>query len=109
MNDDFFGGKAEGKRDRGSTIHSDAFKSYNALWEKYDCDMQKYDPQSNDKRLKWPLVMISNVKANIEGAYHGLKGTYLQRYLDEFYYCFNRRHSGSQYLAICWHVVYGTL
>lgn len=77
----------------GSTIHSDAFKSYNALSGKYCCDMQKYDPQSDDRRLKWLHVMISNIKANIEGAYHGLDGTYLQRYLDEFCYRFNRRHS----------------
>lgn len=28
--------------------------------------------------------MILNIKANIEGAYHGLGKKYLQRYLDEF-------------------------
>lgn len=77
----------------GSTIHSDAFRSYNALSGDYCCDMQKYDPKSGDGRLKWLHVMISNIKANIEGAYHGLDGTYLQRYLDEFCYRFNRRHS----------------
>ena len=56
--------------------------------------MQKYDPKSGDERLKWLHVMILNIKANIEGAYHGLEGTYhLQRYLDEFCYRFNRRHS----------------
>lgn len=55
--------------------------------------MQKYDPKSGDGRLKWLHVMVSNIKANIEGAYHGLEGTYLQRYLDEFCYRFNRRHS----------------
>ena len=77
----------------GSTIHSDAFRSYNALLGVYCCDMQKYDPKSGDGRLKWLHVMISNIKANIDGAYHGLEGTYLQRYLDEFCYRFNRRHS----------------
>ena len=77
----------------GSTIHSDAFRSYNALSEDYCCDMQKYNPKSGDARLKWLHVMVSNIKANIEGAYHGLEGTYLQRYLDEFCYRFNRRHS----------------
>lgn len=77
----------------GSTIHSDAFRSYNALSGDYCCDMQKYNPQSGDGRLKWLHVMISNIKANIEGTYHGLDGTYLQRYLDEFCYRFNRRHS----------------
>lgn len=77
----------------GSTIHSDAFRSYGALSKKYCCDMQKYEPKSKDERLKWLHVMISNIKANIEGAYHGLGKKYLQRYLDEFCYRFNRRHS----------------
>ena len=77
----------------GSTIHSDAFRSYNALSGDYCCDMQKYDSRGGDARLKWLHVMVSNIKANIEGAYHGLDGTYLQRYLDEFCYRFNRRHS----------------
>ena len=36
----------------GSTIHSDAFRSYNALSGDYCCDMQKYDPKSGDGRLK---------------------------------------------------------
>ena len=139
MDGAFFGGKAEGKRERGSenkaeaavalqldaggrpqfqkmqvipdakgetllafaeknimegsTIHSDAFRPYNTLSSKYCCDMQKYDPKSKDERLKWLHVMISNIKANIEGAYHGLGRTYLQRYLDEFCYRFNRRHN----------------
>ena len=84
---------AEGCISLGSIIHSDAFRSYSALSEKYRTDMQKYDTKSNSQHLKWLHVMISNIKANIEGAYHGLDGTYLQRYLDEFCYRFNRRHS----------------
>ncbi len=84
---------ARGNIIEGSTIHSDAFKSYSALSGEYCCDMQKYNPKGDDKRLKWLHTMISNIKANIEGAYHGLEGTYLQRYLDEFCYRFNRRHS----------------
>lgn len=77
--------------DLGSTIHNDIFKPYNLLSEEYSIDMQKYDPKSGSQRLKWLHVMISNIKANIEGAYHGLDGKYLQRYLDEFCYRFNRR------------------
>lgn len=77
----------------GSTIHSDAFRSYHTLASRYKVDMKKYDPQSDSEHLKWLYVMISNIKANITGAYHGLNGRYLQRYLDEFCYRFNRRHS----------------
>lgn len=77
----------------GSTIHSDAFRSYNALSAEYESIMKKYIPGNKEKHLKWLHVMISNIKANIDGAYHGLEGTYLQRYLDEFCYRFNRRHT----------------
>ena len=77
----------------GSVIHSDALASYKALSGDYISDMQKYNPKDDTGRLKWLHVMISNIKANIEGAYHGLDGTYLQRYLDEFCYRFNRRWS----------------
>ena len=79
--------------EQGSVVHSDALASYNSLQEDYTTDMQKYDPKDENGRLKWLHVMISNIKANIEGAYHGLEGTYLQRYLDEFCYRFNRRWS----------------
>ena len=82
---------AEENIDEGAIIYSDAFASYHALEGNYTVNMQKYDPKDNSGRLKWLHVMISNMKANIEGAYHGLNGTYLQRYLDEFCYRFNRR------------------
>lgn len=36
--------------------------------------------------------MISNIKSNIEGTYHGLDNHYLQNYLDEFCFLFNRRN-----------------
>lgn len=62
----------------GSRIHSDAFQSYHVLSEAYYTDMHKYDPKSDDGLLKWLHVLISNIKANIEEAYHGLEGTYLQ-------------------------------
>ena len=81
------------KSHRSSTIHSDAFSSYNALTGEYCCDMQKYEPKSDDTRLKWLHVMISNIKANIEGSYHDFDGTSRQRYLDELCYRFNRRQS----------------
>lgn len=77
----------------GTAVYSDAFRSYNVLSGEYDVRMEKYDPEGASEHHKWLHVMISNIKANIEGAYHGLDGTYLQRYLDEFCYRFNRRWS----------------
>ncbi len=77
----------------GSTVHSDAFRSGNALPAEYESIMKKYIPDKKDKHLKWLHVMIFNIKANIDGVYHGIEGPYLQRYLDEFCYRFNRRHT----------------
>ncbi|MBR6475474.1 MAG: transposase [Lachnospiraceae bacterium] len=74
-------------------MHSDALKSYNALSEEYFIDMQKYNTKVENSYLKWLHVIISNIKANIEGVYYGLDGIYLLRYLDVFCYRFNRRWS----------------
>ena len=76
----------------GSVIHSDAFKSYHSLKNDYKCDMQKYNPADKSDFLKWIHVMISNIKSIIEETYHGLDNHYLQNYLDEFCYRFNRRN-----------------
>lgn len=76
----------------GSTINSDMFRSYHTLKKDFDCNMQKYNPKDNTDFLKWIHVMISNIKNNIAGTYHGLNNDYLQRYLDEFCYRFNRRN-----------------
>lgn len=77
---------------KGSTIHSDKFKSYYSLKKDFKCDMQKYNSTDKSDFLKWLHVMISNIKSNIEGTYHGLDNHYLQNYLDEFCYRFNRRN-----------------
>ena len=66
--------------------------------------MQKYNPKSENKWLKWLHVIVFNIKANVESVYHGLERAYLQRYLDEFCYRFNRRHSRKpllDHLLVC--------
>lgn len=45
----------------------------------------------NPDHLHWLHTIISNAKAFISGTYHGLDPKYLQAYLDEFSYRFNRR------------------
>lgn len=66
MDEAFFGGKAAGKRGRGSENKTEIAVALRL---------------GSDGRLKCLHVMISNIKANIEGACHGLEGTYPQRYL----------------------------
>ncbi len=84
---------AKGNIKPGATVHCDEFKSYNRLVEEYTLFQQNYSETNDSEFLKWLHVMISNIKALIAGTYHGLKRKYLQRYLDEFCYRFNRRNS----------------
>jgi hypothetical protein len=39
----------------------------------------------------WVNTLLGNVKNALHGTYHAIKGKYLQRYLSEFCYRFNRR------------------
>jgi hypothetical protein len=41
--------------------------------------------------LHWVHMLISNVKSNIKGIYHGVSIKHVARYLSEFCYRFNRR------------------
>lgn len=44
-----------------------------------------------DARLVWVNTVLGNVKNALHGTYHALRAKYLQRYLSEFCYRFNRR------------------
>ena len=41
--------------------------------------------------LPWVHIAIGNLKAFLLGTYHGVSSKYLQEYLNEFCYRFNRR------------------
>lgn len=77
----------------GSTIQTDGFRAYRSqtLKKDYFHDWEIYDPENEDSRLKWLHVLISNIKAEINGTFHGLRRVDLQSYLTEFEWRFNRR------------------
>ena len=76
----------------GSTISSDAYRSYHKLIsEGYNLEAKVFNPTENPEHLKWLHTMVANAKAFINGTFHGLDDKHLQRYLDEFCYRFNRR------------------
>lgn len=86
-------GLAEKALKPGATIHTDGFRSYQALSDKgFDVQGIKFDPKTNPDHLHGLHTIISNAKAFIGGTYHGLDKKHLQAYLDEFCYRFNRRH-----------------
>ena len=81
----------------GTTIVSDGHTSYKHLEELgYKHVSQDYNKSNPEEFLKWLHILIGNAKAFIDGTYHGLDSTYLQSYLDEFCYRFNRRHNPNE-------------
>jgi len=47
--------------------------------------------QETHKWLPWVHIAIANLNKFLLGTYHGVSGSHLQEYLDEFCYRFNRR------------------
>lgn len=80
----------------GSTISSDAYRSYNALAEEYNHQPIKFNVKDDPDHLKWLHTMISNAKAFIGGTFHGLDSKHLQSYLSEFCFRTNRRQFEGQ-------------
>ena len=46
------------------------------------------------EKLPWVHIAISNAKRQLLNSYHNIKPEFLQHYLDEFCYKFNRRYYG---------------
>lgn len=55
---------------------------------------QVIDPKDVGKVLPWVHIAISNAKTLFADMYHGVKPEFLQEYLNEFCYKFNRRYFG---------------
>ncbi len=53
-------------------------------------------PQQASVKLPWVHIVISNTKSFLRGTFHGVNPKYLQRYLSEFCYRFNRRFNEKQ-------------
>jgi hypothetical protein len=76
----------------GAEIHTDGLSAYKKLGGAgFQLQATNFSPKENPDHLHWLHTIISNLKAFIGGTYHGLGKKYLQRYLDEFCYRFNRR------------------
>ncbi len=76
----------------GSTISSDAYRSYRKLQKAgYHHEAKVFNPKEDSEHLKWLHTIIGNTKSFINGTFHGLGQKHLQSYLDEFCYRFNRR------------------
>jgi transposase-like protein len=77
----------------GTMVNTDASPSLIDL-KGVDVDFQvtNNDPVILDSWLPWVHKFISNAKAWVIGTHHGVETKYLDRYLGEYTYRFNRRH-----------------
>lgn len=76
----------------GQDIHTDGWTAYRALEQLgHRHHAQRIPPKEASEKLPWVHIAISNAKCFLLGTYHGVSHKYLQAYLDEFCYRFNRR------------------
>jgi len=80
-------------------IKTDGWKAYNVCKELGHAHIVSVISKTKEKAhklFKWVHILAENVKAFIEGTYHGIGKKHLQSYLNEFCYRFNRRFLGNQ-------------
>lgn len=83
--------------DKGSTIDSDSSTSYTNLKTLVKNHRPKVIPKEEvGKALPWVHIAISNAKRMLLNVFHDIQPEYLQSYLNEFCYMFNRRYFGER-------------
>jgi len=75
----------------GQTVRTDAYRAMNVISKTQFHESRVTPGKEARKWLPWVHIVISNLKTFINGTFHGVSGGYLQEYLDEFCYRFNRR------------------
>ena len=81
--------------DKDSSLTTDDHRSYIHFKDMFtEHKSQVIDPKDIGKVLPWVHIAISNSKTLLADMYHGVKPEFLQGYLNEFCYKFNRRYFG---------------
>ena len=76
---------------QAQTVRSDALPANNGLAVHVDHVSRITPPEMANEWLPWVHIAIANLKRCLLGTYHGTSNRYLQDYLNEFCYRFNRR------------------
>jgi hypothetical protein len=81
---------------KDTTVKTDGYKGYARLKEviKTHEVVVVEDKKLIPKVFPWVHTCISNAKRLLLGIHHSIKSIYMQNYLDEFCYKFNRRYFG---------------
>ena len=88
-------GEAVNAIDPDSSITTDACTSHNDFKLLFgEHKSRGIDPKDIGKVLPWVHIAIANAKTLFADMYHGVKPEFLQEYLNEFCYKFNRRYFG---------------
>jgi len=79
----------------GSTVISDGLPCFNAV-SSAQCEHDRIvcgggKASVEEPEFYWVNTLLGNLKSAIRGTYHSIKPKYVQRYLAEFEYRFNRR------------------
>ena len=86
--------EAEKILDTNCTVLTDDHKSYKKLPEivKEHISIRCFNRKDSSEVLPWVHTTISNAKRLLLGIHHSISSEYLQNYLNEFCYKFNRRY-----------------
>jgi transposase-like protein/predicted RNA-binding Zn-ribbon protein involved in translation (DUF1610 family) len=78
-----------------SSLHTDDSTSYVNLHRFVESHQKEVIPKAKiGEKLPWVHIAISNAKRQLLNSHHNIKPEFLQAYLDEFCYKFNRRYFG---------------
>ncbi len=77
---------------QGQQVRTDAFRAMNVIGESHRHEKKVTPPEEAASWLPLVHIVIGNMKTFLNGTFHGVTHKYLQEYLDEFCYRFNRRH-----------------
>jgi hypothetical protein len=76
---------------KGQKMPLDALPPLNIIDKTQSYEARVIPSYLVDEWLPWAHIAIGNLKTFLLGTFHGVSGKYLQEYLDEFCYRFNRR------------------
>lgn len=75
----------------GQHVRTDALPALNSVSKNHFHEKKVTPPEMASDWLPLVHVLIGNMKTFLNGTFHGVSSRYLQEYLDEFCYRFNRR------------------
>lgn len=84
--------KTEQGTEKGAKIVADGYPAYSGLKENFNLDSAVRDKEEVNKILPWVHTAISNAKRLLLDAHHRIDKDFMQNYLNEFCYKFNRRY-----------------